>query len=60
MREKKNDTIILVRLPKEIKEEFKKRCDKELIDNIVKVKITEAHSWFLYGELCNGQLRIEN
>jgi len=38
MREKKNDTIILVRLPKEIKEEFKKRCDKELIDMSVKIR----------------------
>ncbi len=34
----KNDTIILVRLPKTVKQQFKERCDKELIDMSVKIR----------------------
>lgn len=34
----KNDVRLLVRLPKEIKEQFHKKCEKELIDMSVKIR----------------------
>ena len=34
----KNDKMILVRLPENIKEQFKKQCEEELIDMSVKIR----------------------
>ena len=41
----KNDTKLLVRMPKDIKIKFQELCDKELIDMSVKVR------QFIYQEL---------
>ena len=34
----KNDKVILVRLPEEVKKQFKKQCEKELVDMSVKIR----------------------
>lgn len=34
----KNDSVVLVRLPKEFKEEFKQLCEEEFIDMSVKIR----------------------
>mgnify|MGYP003435566519 CR=1 FL=1 len=34
----KNDAEIIIRLPKEVKEKFSKKCDKELIGMSVKIR----------------------
>lgn len=44
-RRKKNDKTVLVRLPEEVKEQFMKLCDKELIDMSVKIR------YLIYKEL---------
>lgn len=38
MRNTKNDSIVLVRLPKEIKEIFQEQCREESIDMSVKIR----------------------
>lgn len=34
----KNDSTILIRLPKDVKKLFNEKCDKELIDMSVKIR----------------------
>lgn len=34
----KNDTVTIIRLPKEIKEAFQEKCDKELIGMSVRIR----------------------
>lgn len=35
----KNDKALLIRLPEEIKKTFKEKCDRELIDMSVKIRM---------------------